>query len=597
MAKGSIMNAGQALPTNMPKNGVPAASPSRRGATSWRGRGWVLKAPVALLGLLLAILVVPPLIMLVQTSLTDYANPDAGLSFINYRQLIADPLLYISIANSVIFAACATVLSLVLGATVAWVVERTNAPFKPLAYVTTVVSLGTPAILYVSAWTFLLGKAGPVNALWRSITGGFQPLVNIYSIPGMVLVEGLLWVPLVFLLCGATFKRQNADLEEAARMAGASVFDTVRRVSMPLAKPALLGLAIFIFIRNLEAFDVPVLLGTPGGVKLLTSDVYLAMTQVPPDLGHSSAFAVLMVLFVSILLVFYGRVSRSADRYASVTGKGFRPRPFNLGRYRWLGGLVIWFNFLLVLIIPMTAILWNSLTPFIRPFSMAGLKTMTLKHYLVALTDSYYLHMAWNTVLISGIAATAVIAITALAAWFSVRRWPGASLLDQLASLPIVLPGIVLGVAMIQIALRTPFGLYGSLSLIGIAFVVRYMPYGMRYAQPGVMQIHRELEEAAGISGATQPAIFRRVVLPLLSPALIAGWLFIFLLAAKELSIAVLLAGANSKTIAVAMFDQWTNGQAGEVAALGIIWTVIMSCLAALMTRLTRKDNNSEGAL
>jgi iron(III) transport system permease protein len=564
----------------------------RQARSTWRGRGWPVRLPVAALTVVLALLVLPPVGMLVKTSLTDYVNGSDGLSLANYRNLFADESLYVSALNSVIFSALATTFSLVLGSCLAWVVERTNAPLKRLAYVTTVVSLGTPAILYVSAWVFLLGKAGPVNSAWRSFTGTRDVLVDIYSIPGMVLVEGLLWVPLVFLLCGATFKRQNADLEEAARMSGASVWQTVRRVSLPLAKPALLGLAIFIFIRNIEAFDVPVLLGTPGGVKLLTSDVYLAMTRVPPDLGFSSVLAVVLILFVSVLLYFYSRVSRNADRFASVTGKGFRPRPFDLGRYRWAGAAVIILNFLLVLVFPLIAILWNSITPFVRPFSVKALSSLSLKNYAFVLTDSHYLHLAINTLIVSAFAATVAVALTTLAAWFSVRRWPGSQALEHLASLPIILPGIVLGVAMIQIALRTPFGLYGSLWLIGIAFVIRYMPYGMRYAQPGVLQIHRELEEAAGVSGATQRSIFAHVVLPLLSPALVAGWLFIFLLAAKELSIAILLAGTDSKTVAVAMFDQWSNGQAGEVAALGIVWTVLMSVLAAAMTWLTTRDKS-----
>lgn len=574
---------------------VRRVAPRRSG--SWRGRGARLYLPVIALTALIALLVLPPAIMLIQTSLTDYLHPDAGYTFANFVHLVSGSQLYISALNSIIFAALATVLSLVLGASIAWIVERTNAPFKSLALATTVVSLGTPAILYVSAWVFLLGRAGPINATWRWATGSTDVLVNVYSIPGMVLVEGLLWVPLVFLLCGATFKRQNADLEEAARMSGASVFDTVRRVSLPLAKPALIGLSIFIFIRNIEAFDVPVLLGTPGGVKLLTSDVYLAMTRVPPDLGHSSSFAVLLIFLVSVLLYFYGKISRNADRYASVTGKGFRPRPFDLGRYRWVGGLVIILNFIVVLALPVAAMIWNSITPFVRAFEMRALQTLTLKNYAQILSDPYYLQLALNTIIISAVAATAVMAITALGSWFAVRRFPGSQLIEQLASMPIIFPGIVLGVAMIQIALRTPFGLYGSMWLIAIAFVIRYMPYGMRYSQPGVMQIHRELEEAAGISGATQPSIFRRVVLPLLSPAVIAGWLFIFLLAAKELSIAVLLSSSQSKTIAVAMFDQWTNGQPGEVAALGIIWTILMSICASVMIMFTRKSSKSEGAL
>src|SRR6218665_416261 len=179
---------------------VRRAVPRRIG--SWRGRGAALYLPVIALTAVLAILVLPPAVMLIQTSLSDYTNPAGGYTFAYFVHLVVDPSLYRSGFNSIVFAALATCLSLVLGASIAWIVERTNAPFKSLALATTVVSLGTPAILYVSAWVFLLGRAGPINATWRALTGSKDVLVNIYSIPGMVLVEGLLWVPLVFLLCG-----------------------------------------------------------------------------------------------------------------------------------------------------------------------------------------------------------------------------------------------------------------------------------------------------------------------------------------------------------------------------------------------------------
>lgn len=377
-------------------------------------------------------------------------------------------------------------------------------------------------------------------------------------------------------------------------MAGASVARTVWHISMRLAWPAILGLGMFVFIRNIESFDVPVLIGTPSRITLLTTDIYLSLTHSPPQLGYASAFSTVLLLLVAVLLYYYGRLSRNADRYASVTGKGFRPRPFRLGRLRWVGGAIILLNFALVLVLPLLAILWTSLTPFARAFSWAGLDSLTLEHYRAMLQEGHYLGLALNTVLAAAGAATAALLLTVIAGWLSVRRWPGSQLLDQLASVPLVFPGIVLGVALIQIALSIPLGLYGSLWLIGIAFLIRYMPYGMRYSYAGVMQIHRELEEAAGVAGASQLGLIRRIVLPLLSPAIISGWLFIFLLGSKELSLAILLAGPESQTIAVAMFDQWSNGQAAEAAALGVAWTCVMSLFAALFYYVSERQARSE---
>jgi iron(III) transport system permease protein len=292
---------------------------------------------------------------------------------------------------------------------------------------------------------------------------------------------------------------------------------------------------------------------------------------------------------VSVLLYYYGRISRMADRYASVTGKGYRPRPFDLGRWRWLGGTLVAANFLVVLALPMAALLWMSLMPFMGRVSLSALRLLTLDNYAALLDSSESWELALNTVIVSAAAATIAMLLTVIAGWLAARRRPGGAVLDQLTTVPLVFPGIVLGVALIEIALRAPFALYGTLWIIIIAFVIRYMPYGMRYAYSGVLQIHRELEEAAGACGASRLQSLRRVVAPLLSPAIVSGWLFIFLIGAKELSLAVLLAGPGSQTMAVAMFDLWQNGQAGEVSALGLVWSLLMTVCALSSFLLMRR--------
>ena len=574
----------------------PGSAGRRRSGGTWRAVGWSSWIPSAVVSFVLACLVLPPIAILVHRSLRgERGSPTEFLySLDNYARLFADPTLYVSAANSLIFAALATVISLLIGGVLAWVVERSDAPFKRVAFFTAIVSLGTPYILYVAAWLFLLGRAGPINDLYRTLTGGTDLLINVYSLWGMILVEGLLWSPLVFLLLSSTFRRANAEMEEAARMAGASVAQTVWHISMRLAWPAILGLGMFVFIRNIESFDVPVLIGTPSKIHLLTTDVYLSLTRNPPQLGYASAFSAVLLVLVAVLLYFYGRLSRNADRYASITGKGFRPRPFRLGKARWLGGAFILLNCALILVVPILAIIWNSLTPFARAVNWAGMRALTLEHYRAVIADGHYLDLALNTLMVSAGAATAALLITVVAGWLSVRRWPGSQLLDQLTSIPLVFPGIVLGTALIQVALNAPIPIYGTLWLIGIAFLIRYMPYGMRYSYAGVIQIHRELEEAAGVAGATQLGLLRRIVVPLLSPAIISGWLFIFLLGAKELSLAILLSGPDSQTMAVAMFDQWSNGQSGEACALGMAWTCVMTAFASLFYFVSERQTSAE---
>jgi iron(III) transport system permease protein len=550
------------------------------------------RRPIALvMGLVLVVLMVPPLWVLIQDSVTttDAIGNVTGWTLSHFSKLFTDKDSLTSIWNSFVFAAGSTVLSLISGGVLAWLVERTNAPFKVLAYLTTIISMGTPYILHVIAWLFLLGKVGPLNHTYRELTGSTDVLFNVNSMAGMILIEGFLWSPLVFLLLGATFRASNADMEEAARMSGASVFDTLRRISLPLAMPAILALALFVFIRAIGGFEVPALVGMPGRIYVLTTDVYEATIVVPPDLGYAAAFSIVMVAIVAVLLYFYGRLSRNAEKYHSVTGKGYRPRPFDLGRGRWVAGAILILNFVVILILPMVTLLWMALLPFLQPFSAAGLKLLTFKNFDTVFHVPGYLDLAMNSLIVAAGAATAIMLITALAGWIAARRGPGGRVLDQLATASLVFPGICLGVAVMEVYLRVPLPIYGTLWIIAIAYVIRYMPYGMRYVYSGVLQLHHELEEAAGVAGAGALTTLRRVVAPLLTPALVAGWLFIFLIANKELSIAVLLASPGSQVIAVAIFDQWVNGQGGELAAFGLVWTALMTVIACLFFAQMRR--------
>jgi iron(III) transport system permease protein len=572
-----------------------AASAAARAnpTTSWLSRD-PRRLIAGVLLVLLALLMLPPLWILFLDSVTeqDAIGEITGVTLGHFAKLLADKRAVESAWNSIVFAIGSTILSLLTGGVLAWLVERTNAPFKVLAYLATIISMGTPFILHVIAWLFLLGKVGPLNDVYRLVTGSTYTLFNVNSMAGMVLIEGFLWSPLVFLLLGATFRAANADMEEAARMSGASVYDTLRRISLPLAMPAILALALFVFIRAIGGFEVPALVGMPARIYVLTTDVYQATIVVPPDLGYAAAFSIVMVLIVVVLLYFYGRLSKSAEKYHSVTGKGYRPRPFDLGRGRWIAGAIIIVNFMIVLVLPLITLLWMALLPFVQGFSTKALATLSLHNFTTVFTQAGYFELAVNSLAVAAGAATAIMVITAFAGWIAARNGPGGRILDQLATLSLVFPGICLGVAVMEVYLRVPLPIYGSLWIIAIAYVIRYMPYGMRYVYSGVLQLHKELEEAAGVAGAGSMTTLRRVIVPLLTPALVAGWLFIFLIASKELAIAVLLASPTSKVIAVAIFDQWVNGQGGELAAFGLVWTVLMTVIACIFFAQMRRGGS-----
>ncbi|QLL66284.1 iron ABC transporter permease (plasmid) [Sinorhizobium mexicanum] len=540
---------------------------------------------------ILTALVFPPLYMLIQTSVLE-VRPDLSLGDFTleyYHRLVTNPRLFEVVTNSVIFGILSTALALIVGSLVAWVVERTDAPCKFLIYLTSIVALGTPGILKVSAWLFLFGRSGPFNEAYRNLTGMRGNLINVNSMTGMVLIESIIWLPMVFLLMSATFRAANAEMEEAARMSGASVPTTVWRISLKLAMPAVLALAMFIFIRTLEAFEVPALVGMPGKVDVLTTEIYRSMHDLPPQTGYASAFSVILLLALSVLLVCYSRISRNAEKYASITGKGYRPRPFQLGRYRWAGALMNIAVFLIVLVLPLVGILWVALSPFPQPIRISGMSRLTMDNFAHIVNSAYYSKLVVNTLLVAAGTATVAMTFSLAAGWLAARRKAGGQIIDQLMTIPLVFPGLVLGVAMLQIGLRSPVPIYGTLWLIGLAFLIRYIPYGMRYSFTGVLQIHPELEQAAGAAGANTFETLRKIVFPLLLPALTSGWIFIFLLCAKEMSLPLLLAGPNSQTIPVAMFNLWTNGQAGEVAALGLLWALALTIVAIVFKKLANR--------
>ena len=529
---------------------------------------------------------------LVQGAVTT-AAPDGSLVFTleRFGAILGQRGFAQSAANSFLFSLGSAIFALLLGGVMAWLVERTNTPLKPLAYLTTIISMGTPYVLYVSAWLLLLAKSGPINTWYRQVSGTSDVLINVYGLGGMILIEGLLWSPLVFLLLGATLRNFNPELEEAARMSGAGPWATIRRITLRLSLPSILALAMLVFIRALEAFEVPALVGLPGRVHVLTTDIYDTMhLSMPPDLGSASALSVILLVLVSVLLYFYGRLTRNAERFATITGKNFRPNRLDLGVWRYAAAGLLVLNFVLLLVLPLIILVWASLLPFYQTFSWAAFARITPDNYRNVLNSSRYISLLGNTFVIALVTATAVMLIASFTAWLSVRKAPGAAALDQMATTPLVFPGIVLGVGVMQLFLEVPIGIYGTIWIIVWAFAINYLPYGVRYSFAGMLQVHRELEEAAAVAGASPVTGFRRVVMPLLSPSLIAGWLFIFLLSTRVLSLPVLLSGPSSQTMAVAMFDLWGNGQGPELAALGLLWSLAMTGIAITFYAIARRS-------
>jgi iron(III) transport system permease protein len=509
----------------------------------------------------------------------------------NYSTAYGSAETWILFWNSLKFAIGAASVAFVLGTLLAWMNERTNTPFKGPFFALSVIPLVIPGILFTVAW-ILLGspKIGLVNLALQKAFDTDAVFINVYSLGGMVWVDGLHYSPVAFLLMTAAFRAMDPALEESALMSGAGVLQVARRVTLPLVWPAVFATLLILFVRAIESFEVPALLGLPVGIEVFTSAIYEAMHRYPARTGLASAYAVTLLLITSFGVYFQSRLSSRGSRYATVTGKGFRPRTIDLGRWRYLTTATFLVYFLLIVGLPFLVLLWSSLQPFYAVPSLAALKRLTLDPYRTVLDYPSLGDAVWNSVLLGVGSATLIMLVSSVICWIVVKtKLPGRWLLDNVASLPMVFPGIVLGLSIMVLYLYVPIGVYGTIWIMLIAYVTRFMPYGLRYNTNSMLQIHKELEESAAMSGASWGTTFRRVILPLLKPGLMAGWIYIVIVSVRELSSSILLYSPGNEVLSIVIWELWENGQYVELSALGVMFILGLFVLVLAAQWLGRR--------
>lgn len=491
--------------------------------------------------------------------------------------------------NSVLFAVGATTLSVTIGTGLAYLNVRTDVPFKPLVFAASLVPLIIPGILHTIAWILLLSpNIGLINVALEPLFG--EATFDIFSLYGMVLVHGLHLSPLVFLLMYGAFKSMDPSLEESALLSGARRSTVLRRITLPLVKPALYAAILIMMVEGLNSFEVPALLGIPAGIWVFTSRIWSVLNDFPVEYGQAGAYA-LSLLFITTIGVFWqSRLSRRGKQFQTVTGKGFRPHFVQLGAWKWpaMGGVLLYF--FLAVVLPTLVLVYTSTQPFYSVPSVESLSNMSLENYTYVLQRPQSLRALQNSFMLGIGSATAVMLFMAIIAWIVVRtKLPGRWLLDNMAFLPLTIPGLVMGVALLFVYLRFPIPIYGSIWILAIAYFTRYMPYGLRYASSSMYQISGELEESAQTSGATWWKTFRRITLPLLVPGLLAGWIYIVLVSVRELSSSILLYSPGDEVLSIVIWEMWENGQFTQLAALGVIMIFLLVVLVAAAYKLGAK--------
>lgn len=493
--------------------------------------------------------------------------------------------------NSLQFACGTAVFAFVVGTLLAWMNERTNTPFKALFFALSIIPLVIPGILFTVAW-ILLGspKIGIVNLALQSWFGTDFVFVNVYSLWGMVWVEGLHYSPMAFLLMTAAFRSMDPALEESAMMSGANIFQVAWQITLKLTWPAIFATLLILFVRAIESFEVPALLGLPVGIHVFTSSIYQAIHQYPSRIGLASAYAVTLLLITTVGVYFQSRLSSQGSKYSTMTGKGFRPRTIDLGRWRFLAAGIFVVYFLLIVVLPFLVLLWSSFQKFYSVPSMAALQNLTLDSYRFIFSYPTLARSVWNSLLLALGSATVIMLVTSVICWIVVKtKLPGRWLLDNLASLPMVFPGLVLGLSIMIFYLNFDIGIYGTIWIMFAAYITRFLPYGLRYNTTSMLQIHKELEESAAMSGASWGTTFRRIILPLLKPGLVAGWIYIVIVSIRELAASILLYSPGTEVVSIVIWELWENGQYVELSALGVLFIIALFVLVMLAQYAGRK--------
>lgn len=539
-----------------------------------------------------------PLVMLLYGSIRSapIGEPGATYTIQNYVNAYFDKEFYLLLLNSLYYALGTCTVTFLIGTFLAWVSERTNTPLKKLFVVMSLIPFIIPGILSTISWILLLSpKIGLINLAVKDLLGLEKTPFNVYTMWGMIWAESIHLYPLVFLLMSAAFRNMDTSLEEAALTAGSSTLSTFCRVTLPLMRPAMFSVLLINFVRGIEAFEVPALIGVPAKISVFTTKIFLAIHQFPSDFGLAGAYAVTLLAISTVGVLLYGRITRREERYATVTGKGYRPRVIDLGGWKYLTLGISFLIFFLAVILPVFVLLWSSFIPYYGVPSRELVAKMTWANFQYILNYPLALTAFKNSFYLSVGSATSVMLLTSIIAWITVKtKLPGRALLDNMTFIPIAMPGIVLGVSLIWVYLTLPIPIYGTIWVLLLAYITKFMPYGIRAASASMIQINKELEEASLTAGGTWFQTFRKVILPLLMPGFTAGWIYISIIALRELSTSILLYSYNSTVLSIMAFDLWEGGQYTYVCALGVLMVILLVTMAFVARKLGAKIGIAE---
>ncbi len=492
--------------------------------------------------------------------------------------------------NSLLFALMVATISVGLGLTMAYLVERTDMPCGRLFEQLSILPRAFPVIIAALAWVMLLSpKIGVINLLSREILG--FTLFNLYSFPGMVFLMTLYESPIVFLMALNAFRLIDTSLEEQSLACGNTVRGTLFRITLPMMRPLIVSAFMLVFIISVITLEVPIIIGMPGGVFVFTTAIYQLIATDYQSLVYYNSAAALALMVVPLtltVLFFYRRSVKGAERFVTISGKAPARTVHSLGRWRYAAFAAFSVYFLTVMIIPALVILLISFSEFISSPNLNLLTHLTLKHWIRVYNDTVFWRAVRNTLILSFTGATISVVLALAVGYLLVRS--GARLkgmIEACAMLPSAFPGTVLAVGFVWVYIKTP--VYGTLWIMLLYFVGNYLPFAVRTLSPFLFQFHRELEEASWISGAGTLQTIRRIVIPLLKGALFSVWSLLFQIYVREFAGAIILFSFGNEVLSTLLFLRaFEEGFLGTGAVLGVLMLALSLALHGLATKRVR---------
>ena len=575
-------------------------SRTREATGGWEGLSRFLPPGVSLFavglsGFLLILIGLPVLMVILMSLRTGFPGEAVPYTLENFTTVYSTPRTYEILLNTIFFAISSVSITLLITVPLVWILMRTDIPFKKTIYVLLTIGILIPVFLRTIAWILLLSpRIGLINKWLQQAFSLSEPPFNLYSLTGMAFVQGISFVPGAFFMLAAAYRSMDPSLEEAAYTSGVGKLRTFLKINIPITFPAIAAVMVYLFMTAIAVFEVPAIIGLPARIHVLSSLIFTSTTPSTglPDYGMAGAYGAIMLLLGLALAFMYVRLVKQGKKYTVITGRGYRPRELALGRWKWLALAFVFFYLCIEVFVPFAVLLWASLLPYLQLPSADAINSLTLKHY-IEIPTHVGARPFINTLILMLAVPTITMILSVLVSWVVIRTQVSfRGFMDTLVFIPHAVPGILMAVGLgyLGLAYRDYFPLYGTVAIIVLAHTINWIAYGTRTTNSVMIQVHRELEEAGRVAGASAARVLRKIILPLIAAGVLNSWIWIGMLSYREVTMSLTLMTRSNVVISTVVWQFWGSGWVPQVSALGVVLilfaTIVVGTVRIALSRI-----------